>query len=66
MTRIAGILIGIVWLGLAFLAFQRARNGWALGYSDVGVWWTIIASFLGIAAGGAIVGTLIHTGARAR
>ena len=61
MKRIIGIVIGVAWLGMAFLAFRRALSGWDVGYGDVGVWWSIIATLLTIAAVGAIVGTLIHT-----
>lgn len=61
MARIFGFLIGIVWLGLAFLAFRRSAAGWDAGYGDVGIWWTIIAGFLTIAALGALIGTWLHT-----
>lgn len=61
MKRIIGIGIGVLWLGMAFIAFRRALSGWDVGHGDVGVWWTIIAVLLAIAAGGAIVGTLLHT-----
>jgi len=61
MNRIFGYLVGIVWLGMAFGAFQRGQNGGAMGYTDMVVWWTIIAGFLTIAGLGALVGTTIHT-----
>jgi len=61
MNRIFGYLVGVVWLGMAFGAFQRGQNGGALGYSDMSVWWTIIAGLLTIAGVGALVGTTIHT-----
>lgn len=62
MARIMGIGIGVVWLGLAFAAFQRSQAGWDAGFSDVGFWWAVITAFLTIAALSAIVGTWLHTG----
>ncbi len=53
--------VGVVYLGIAFGALQKANAGWATGYSDLGFWWTVIAVILTIAAGGALVGTWIHT-----
>lgn len=53
--------VGVVYLVIAFLAFTRAMAGWAAGYTDIGFWWTVIASFLTIAALGALIGTWIHT-----
>jgi len=61
MSRIFGFFIGFAWLGLAFGAFQRAQGGWARDHPDVGVWWSVIAGFLGIAALGAFIGTWLHT-----
>jgi hypothetical protein len=61
MKRILGMGVGVVYLGIAFGALQKANAGWATGYSDLGFWWTVIAVILTIAAGGALVGTWIHT-----
>jgi len=61
MKRILGIGVGLVYFVIAFGAFSRANNGWSAGHSDIGFWWTVIASFLAIAAVSAIAGTLIHT-----
>lgn len=61
MNRIFGYLIGVIWLVLAWGAFQRGATGRELGQADVGLWWTIIAGILTIAALGALVGTTIHT-----
>ena len=60
MNRIFGYLVGIVWLGLAFGAFQNASAGRVAGQEDVGFWWTVIAGILTVAAVGALVGTTIH------
>jgi len=62
MKRILGMGVGVVYLGIAFGAFSRASAGWASGHEDLGFWWTVIAVVLAIAAGGALVGTWIHTG----
>jgi hypothetical protein len=64
MNRIFGYLVGIIWLGLSFGAFQRASGGWANDMPDVGFWWSVIGTLLGIAALGALIGTTIHTGAK--
>lgn len=61
MKRIIGMGIGIVYLGIAYGAYTRAAAGWDTGYGDVGLWWTVIAIILTIAAGGALIGTWIHT-----
>ncbi len=53
--------VGVVYVGITAVAVTRARAGWAAGHSDIGFWWTVIASLLAIAALGAIVGTWIHT-----
>ena len=61
MKRILGMGVGLVYFGIAFGAFTRARAGWAAGHADIGFWWTVVATFLAIAAVGALVGTWIHT-----
>lgn len=61
MSRIFGFVIGLLWLVLAFLALRNSLAGWSAGASDLGFWWAVIAVFLTIAAGAAVVGTLIHT-----
>jgi len=61
MKRIIGMGVGVAYLGLAFVAVQKAGAGWSTGYEDLGFWWTVIAVILTIAAGGALVGTWLHT-----
>lgn len=61
MKRILGIGVGLVYFVIAYGAFARARGGWSTDHPDVGFWWSVIASFLAIAAVSAVVGTLIHT-----
>ena len=61
MKRMIGMGVGVAYLGLAFVALQRANEGWSTGYEDLGFWWTVIAVILGIAAGGALIGTWLHT-----
>ena len=53
--------VGVLYLFLAFGALGRASAGWDAGYSDLGVWWTVVAGLLTIAALGALIGTWIHT-----
>ena len=61
MKRILGMGVGVIYVGIAFSAFSRARAGWDAGHSDLGFWWTVIATFLTIAALSALIGTWIHT-----
>ena len=61
MKRIFGFVVGVIWLVFAFVAFRNSAAGWSGQHSDLGFWWAVIAVFLTIAAGAAIVGTLLHT-----
>jgi len=61
MGRIFGFGIGIIWLGLAFAAFNSAANGWALDRPDWGFWWSVVGALLAIAGTGSLVGTYINT-----
>jgi hypothetical protein len=61
MKSALGVLAGLVLLVLAIGAFRTASGGWSGGHTDIGFWWTVIASFLTIAALGAIIGTVVHS-----
>ncbi len=61
MSRVLGILVGIVILGLGSITFKDSLVGWSNGHSDVGFWWSIITLFLTLGGCSAIVGTYIHT-----
>ena len=61
MKLIVGLLIGALYLTLAFLAFRQSSGGWGAGHSDLGFWWAVIACLLAVAGMGAIVGSWIHT-----
>lgn len=61
MNRIFGYVVGLVWLGLAFGAYQNSAAGRSAGQEDVGFWWLVIAGLLTIAALGALIGTTIHS-----
>jgi hypothetical protein len=56
----AAMGIGLAWLGLASVAFGRARTGGMEGHPDAQLWWGIIGTFLAIAALGALFGGFIH------
>jgi hypothetical protein len=60
MKLIIGLVIGAFYLGLSALTYRHASGGWAAGHSDLGFWWSVIASLLAIAGLGAIVGSWIH------
>lgn len=65
MKKIFGFVVGVVWLVFAGVAYRNSAAGWSGSHSDLGFWWAVIAVFLTIAAGAAIVGTVLHTRARA-
>lgn len=57
MSRIFGFVVGAIWLFFTYWAFRVSAAGYADGHGDVGFWWAVIGSFLGISALVAIVGT---------
>jgi hypothetical protein len=61
MARIFGLVVGAVWIVFTAIAFGRSAAGWSAGHGDIGFWWAVIGTLLSVAAGSAIVGTLIHT-----
>jgi hypothetical protein len=61
MGRIFGFLVGIVWLVFASVAFRTSASGWNQNASDIGFWWAVIGVFLTLAAGGALIGTWLHS-----
>jgi hypothetical protein len=61
MKRLIGIAIAVFYGLLSGLAFTNATGNWFQGNSDLGFWWGVIATFLGIAGLGAFFGTLSHT-----
>jgi len=61
MKRLIGIGIGVVYAVLSGLAFTSATRNWFVGNSDLGFWWAVIGTLLGIAGLGALLGTWFHT-----
>lgn len=61
MSRILGMMAGAVILVLALFAWFDSAAGWSDGHSDIGFWWTVIATFLTIAGVGTVIGTWLHT-----
>ena len=61
MKFIVGILIGVVYFILVSLAFAQSSGGYQAGHADLGFWWAVIGTLLGIAGTGAVVGTWLHT-----
>ena len=59
--QLAGMGVGVIWLGIAFGSYQNSKAGWEAGYADLGFWWAIIGGLLAIAGLGALIGTWIHT-----
>jgi hypothetical protein len=61
MKQYAGLVIGVIYILIAFGAFRRAMTGWENGFADLGFWWIVIGGILSIAGFAALVGTWIHT-----
>ncbi len=61
MSRVLGMIAGAGILVLAVFAWFDSVAGWSDGHSDIGFWWTVIASFLTIAGVSTLIGTWLHT-----
>jgi len=61
MKRIIGIGIGVFYGVLSWLAFMSSTSNWSAGNSDLGLWWSVIGTLLGVAGVGALLGTWFHT-----
>ena len=61
MKRILGMTVGVVYIVLAYAAFNRASSGWEAGHGDIGFWFSVVGTFLSIASLAAFIGTWIHT-----
>lgn len=61
MKRILGMGVGVVYIVLAFAAFSRASTGMEAGHGDIAFWFSVVGTFLSIAALAAFIGTWIHT-----
>ena len=61
MKRIVGIAIGVLYGVLAGLAFTNSTGNWSAGNLDLGLWWSVIGTLLGVAGVGALLGTWFHT-----
>ena len=61
MKRIIGWGVGVVYLVLSFTVYSFASQGRADGHGEIGFWYSVVATFLLIAAIGAFIGTWIHT-----
>jgi hypothetical protein len=61
MKLIIGIIIAVLYAVLSGLAFTASKGGWSLGQPDLGFWWAVIGTLLGVAGLGALFGTWFHT-----
>ncbi len=61
MSRVWGMIAGAGILVLAVFAWFDSAAGWSDGHSDIGFWWTVIATFLTIAGVSTLIGTWLHT-----
>lgn len=60
MKRSIGLIIGVIYIFIAFGAYKTGMAGWTAGHADLGFWWTVIGILLTIAGLGALMGTWIH------
>jgi len=61
MKAIVGIVLGVFYAVLVGLAFNQSAGAWRVGNADLGFWWAVIGTILGVAGSGAVIGTWIHT-----
>jgi hypothetical protein len=61
MKTIIGIVVGVVWIGIAVMALRHGSGNWAAGNDDLGFWWTVIGTLLLVAGCAAVIGTVIHS-----
>jgi hypothetical protein len=61
MKRVIGIAIGVLYGVLSGLAFTNSAGNWSAGNLDLGLWWSVIGTLLGVAGVGALLGTWFHT-----
>jgi hypothetical protein len=61
MKFMIGIVLGLFYAALVGLAFNQSAGAWQAGNADLGFWWAVIGSILGVAGSGAVIGTWIHT-----
>ena len=61
MKFMIGIGTGVFYAILVGLAWSQSSQGWQAGHADLGFWWAVIATLLGIAGAGAVIGTWLHT-----
>jgi len=61
MKFLIGIIIGVFYVVLVVLAFGHSSQAWQAGQADLGFWWSVIGTLLGIAGTGAVVGSWLHT-----
>jgi hypothetical protein len=60
MKRSIGLIIGVIYILIAFGAYRQGMAGWTAGHGDLGFWWTVIGVLLTIAGLGALLGTWHH------
>lgn len=61
MKFFVGIFIGVLYVILVSLAFGQSSQAWQAGNADLGFWWSVIGTLLGIAGTGVVIGSWLHT-----
>ena len=61
MKSIVGVVLGVFYAVLVGLALTQSSGAWQAGNADLGFWWAVIGTILGVAGFGAVIGTWLHT-----
>ncbi len=61
MKRIIGWGVGVFYVVIALAVFRYASAGRADGHGEIGFWFSVVGTFLSVAALAAFIGTWIHT-----
>ena len=61
MKRIIGWGVGVGFIVLSYAAFSFASAGRSDGHGEIGFWFSVVGTLLGVAAIAAFIGTWIHT-----
>ena len=61
MKRMIGWGVGVFYVVIALAVFRFASAGAADGHGEIGFWFSVVGTFLTVAALAAFIGTWIHT-----
>ena len=61
MKFIVGVVLGVFYAVLVSLALTQSSGAWQAGNADLGFWWAVVGTILGVTGLGAVIGTWLHT-----